>query len=428
MLAGFSKPTNKASPVPRRSPPPPPSSRETTRNPSPPLVTSGAGGGGVSPGAFWSTQHAKDSAIEDSSGPKFDEDTTSHSTLRDPCGPENHCSSQNSSPPEANIQTRGRRNAQVSSYKSEEVPSKDFEIRFFQEGSSHGTEKPKASKSESTSSFQNDAFNTFVAEFDTSKLSLGSNANKSTKEDELEAEIERLKEQLKQANLEKSEITSKFEKLSAICRSQRQEIQELKQAFAARTSSPNRDASKNQTATVLKSFAPSQVPSSRTSHLYTRGLDSKKFSINSFSRLFSSHNSMQKRWKPQFGSKENLIPLVKTLSHGRLSLMRPNNISLFPGMPPPSPSGPEMVITTNQAQKQLLALRRGVLELRVLQPPLLPAQAIRDPPSEAIIHSCLVSQRRLRASRLLNLLDGLVSDITYLVRFDPSFANFGCKR
>eukprot|EP00261_Vitis_vinifera_P026253 XP_010659600.1 PREDICTED: probable serine/threonine-protein kinase DDB_G0276461 isoform X2 [Vitis vinifera] len=253
---GFSKPSNKASPVPRRSPPPPPSSREPTRNPSPPSLTTRAGGGGGSLGAFWSSQHAKDSAIEDNSGPKFDEETTSHSTSGDRYRPENHYYSKNSSPPkEANIQTRGRRNAQANTFKSEEVPSKDFEIRFFQEDSNRGTERPKASKGESTASFQNDAFNTFVAEFDTSKLGSGSNANKSAKEEELEAETERLKEQLKQANLEKSEITSKFEKLSAICRSQRQEIQELKQALAARTPSPNRDASKNQTSTGLQSAA-----------------------------------------------------------------------------------------------------------------------------------------------------------------------------
>ena len=260
ILAGFSKPSIKASPVPRRSPPPPPSSTEPTRNPSP---ISRAGG---SLGAFWSSQHAKDTApLEDNSGPKFDEETSSHSTSKDRYRPGNHYYSQNASPPkEANTQPRGRRNAQGNSLKPEEVPSKDFEIRFFQEDSNHGTGKPKASKVESTTaaSFQNDAFNTFVAEFDTSKLSSGSNANKSGREDELEAETERLKEQLKQANLEKSEITSKFEKLSAICRSQRQEIQELKQALAATTPSPpNIDAPKHQTSTGLHPYASPLVSS-----------------------------------------------------------------------------------------------------------------------------------------------------------------------
>ncbi|RVW20231.1 Disease resistance protein RGA2 [Vitis vinifera] len=73
--------------------------------------------------------------------------------------------------------------------------------------------------------------------------------------------------------------------------------------------------------------------------------------------------------------------------------------------------GPEMAITTNQPQKELLALKLGVLEQRVLQPPLLPALIFPDPPLEAIMPSCLLTQRRLRASWLLNLLNGLVSNL-----------------
>ena len=67
-----------------------------------------------------------------------------------------------------------------------------------------------------------------------------------------------------------------------------------------------------------------------------------------------------------------------------------------------------MAITTNQPQKQLLALKLGVLEHRVLQPPLLPALIFPSPLLEAIMSTCLVTQRRLRASWLLNLLNGLV--------------------
>ncbi|CBI25804.3 unnamed protein product, partial [Vitis vinifera] len=73
--------------------------------------------------------------------------------------------------------------------------------------------------------------------------------------------------------------------------------------------------------------------------------------------------------------------------------------------------GPEMAITTNQPQKELLALKLGVLEQRVLQPPLLPALIFPDPPLEAIMPSCLLIQRILRASWLLNLLDGLVPNL-----------------
>lgn len=43
--------------------------------------------------------------------------------------------------------------------------------------------------------------------------------------------INKLKEDLKQVNLEKAEIASKYEKLSAICHSQTREIKDLKQAL-----------------------------------------------------------------------------------------------------------------------------------------------------------------------------------------------------
>ncbi|KAG6514379.1 hypothetical protein ZIOFF_024732 [Zingiber officinale] len=67
------------------------------------------------------------------------------------------------------------------------------------------------------------------------------NYEKSMRRD-LEAEVDRLKAQLKQANLEKAEITSKHEKLSAICHSQQQDIEKLKHALAAvDTSPPSKD-------------------------------------------------------------------------------------------------------------------------------------------------------------------------------------------
>ncbi|GKA92309.1 AP2-associated protein kinase 1-like protein isoform X1 [Tanacetum coccineum] len=77
------------------------------------------------------------------------------------------------------------------------------------------------------------------------------------KEDQLEAEVERLREQLTQVNMEKSELSSKYEKLSAICRSQRQELHELKQTLASRTPSPNKSASKSPSP-ALQNQSPSQ--------------------------------------------------------------------------------------------------------------------------------------------------------------------------
>lgn len=80
-------------------------------------------------------------------------------------------------------------------------------------------------------------------EFETKHFSI----EKSGREEELEVEVEKLKKQLKQAIADKDEIQSKFEKLSAICRSQRQELQDLKHELATRTPSPNpTDSSKDE--------------------------------------------------------------------------------------------------------------------------------------------------------------------------------------
>lgn len=247
---GNSRLPNKSSPVPRRSPPPPPSSGDPSQH----SVTSKAGGGGGQLGAFWSTQHAKDSSVaKDKSEPIFDEEPTSHSTIKhDRIHQDNHISQKNSVlGKEYKTQTQTvRRNSHGL--------LKDVDRSFFQKDTDNHTERPKASNAGSSGTFQDEAFNTFVAEFDTRKLSAeASNNYKSNREQTLEAELDKLKEQLKEANLEKAEITSKFEKLSAICRSQRQEIQELKQAVAARTPSPNKDASRNQTSSGARPSAAS---------------------------------------------------------------------------------------------------------------------------------------------------------------------------
>lgn len=85
------------------------------------------------------------------------------------------------------------------------------------------------------------------------------NSKKPLKEELLEVEVERLKEQLKQANVEKGEVNSKYEKLTAICRSQQQEIQGLKQALASRIQSPKIDASRNQTSPGVQLSITQQV-------------------------------------------------------------------------------------------------------------------------------------------------------------------------
>ncbi|XP_022770067.1 AP2-associated protein kinase 1-like isoform X2 [Durio zibethinus] len=224
-IEGFPRPANRSPQMPRRSPPPPPG--ESARN----LLQPGSRASGRQLGVFWSTQHAKDSIVaEEKSRPKFDEDPTSYSSIKnDRSHPEN-----DPLPYGENVQTHSTpRNMPDISHKPEDGPSKDFEIKFFED-------------KDTTTTFQDEAFNSFIAEFDTNKISSGISDKKTGKEEALEAEIERLKEQLKQSNLGKAGMASKLEKLCAICRSQRQEIQELKQALAARAPSPNKSTLRNQ--------------------------------------------------------------------------------------------------------------------------------------------------------------------------------------
>lgn len=243
----------KKSLMPRRSPPPPPSSREQVQNfstQSEKMSHSGPSQGGskasgCSIGSFWSTQYAHDPQVVENKGSLVDKEPLKQWISKNN---QNSLDSK-TSPPREHVHT-GQSVAANPLKKFEEVPTKGFEINFFQEEPQQSSLKTKAVHPETIQMFQNEAFNTFVAEFDTTKLdsikSGSINNNNGSGRKEIEAEVDRLKEQLKQANLKKAEITSKYEKLSAICRSQRQEIQELKRALAAATPSPpSKDSSKS---------------------------------------------------------------------------------------------------------------------------------------------------------------------------------------
>ncbi|RCV11149.1 hypothetical protein SEVIR_2G168600v4 [Setaria viridis] len=180
-------------------------------------------------GAFWSTQHAQELAFADEKGPAFDQEPISQVTSKQSQAKNQNTPVHNSS--------RKSLSASVDSSPG------DFEIRFSANGSESGLEKTKAGKTENKGSIQATAFNSFVADFDNIKMNSQNNAGNvnilsKLKECQLEAEVTLLKEQLKIANLEKEEISLKFDKLSAICSSQRREIQELKQALATASVTP----------------------------------------------------------------------------------------------------------------------------------------------------------------------------------------------
>ncbi|XP_022152646.1 probable serine/threonine-protein kinase DDB_G0276461 isoform X2 [Momordica charantia] len=275
---------NKSPPMPRRSPPPPPSVKSSSQA-AHVSKAAGAGGGGGPVGAFWSTQHANDTTIiEDATKIRFDEESTSRSASKaDKVNPNNHSTRKNASPGDINQKSN----------KTDSGSFRDFELSFFQNETERGSEESKGSKIES-SAFQDKAFNNFVAEFGTANFSSDVTNNRSGKEVALEAEVEKLKEQLKQANVEKTEITSKFEKLSAICRSQRQEIQELKQALAARSPSPNKVEMKNHNS---RDVPPSTMPRLQKTDVNAQSPDAKQW------QAFAEESPNQQPVNPEKGVK-----------------------------------------------------------------------------------------------------------------------------
>ncbi|XP_042061304.1 probable serine/threonine-protein kinase DDB_G0280111 [Salvia splendens] len=239
------KPVNKSSPMPRRSPPPPPSS-EAPRNVSSTPANSRFGEIDGPLGSFWATLHAKDSeATEEITKPKYDEDLTDRRSFgKEKVRPDERLASRVTPQKEQSFCSPLQKNVQGESVnRPGDYPSTN--LNLFPDSLNHNSERLKPSKAEVTPSFQNDAFNAFVADFDVSKQSPNNNHRKPEKEDMLEAEVEKLKEQLANVSAEKTEVTSKYEKLSAICKSQRQEIQDLKHALAARTPSHSADSSRN---------------------------------------------------------------------------------------------------------------------------------------------------------------------------------------
>ncbi|KAL6897351.1 hypothetical protein ACP4OV_007047 [Aristida adscensionis] len=187
-------------------------------------------------GAFWSTQHAQELALVDDKGSAFDQQ------------PLNKVTSKQSQAQNQNTPGLGANRKSLSA--SIDSSPGDFEIKFSPNGSEYGLGKTKTAITENKTSVQTAAFNSFVADFDNVKINSQNNASgpdtvSRMKERQLEAEVTLLKEQLKIANLEKEEISLKFDKLSSICSSQRREIQDLKQILATAAVTPAKELREN---------------------------------------------------------------------------------------------------------------------------------------------------------------------------------------
>lgn len=186
-------------------------------------------------GAFWATQHAQGSLVgEEKTPPKIGHESTRSCTSNQDHNSSGkpHLPGKSHPSPEEKIQDRSRQRASsaesLSYHKDGQV--NEFVSRLNQVNQNHSNERSKESRPSSSATFPDEAFNSFVADFDTAKLNSGISHKKLEKES-LETEVVKLRELLKQANSEKDELASKYEKLTNICRSQRQQITELKQAL-----------------------------------------------------------------------------------------------------------------------------------------------------------------------------------------------------
>ncbi|KAG8071248.1 hypothetical protein GUJ93_ZPchr0006g42592 [Zizania palustris] len=217
--------------MPKRSPPPPP--REQSNNSS---LSHGNSKAGDAPlGAFWATQHAQGSQVAENRSPLFDEEPIK------PSPSSKHNQSRVDISNSAPVDRHGRSGQAVRS-----TPSNSVSNNWLASGANtdlfmQSSLKTKASQPQTKPKSEKDPFNSFVAEFEANNLHSGTTAT--GKESELEAEVSNLKEQLKKTSLEKAEMTAKYEKLSAICRSQHQEIQEPKRTLTETTPPPSNKVS-----------------------------------------------------------------------------------------------------------------------------------------------------------------------------------------
>ncbi|GJM85408.1 hypothetical protein PR202_ga01854 [Eleusine coracana subsp. coracana] len=209
--------------MPRRNPPPPPKERSTSSSHG----TSKAGDAPL--GAFWATQHAQSSHSADNKNHFSDE------------GPIKPLSSSKHGQSKVDISTGtpGNRRGHSGQAVRRSTPNNSISNNRLESQSSLKTKTPQPHTK--TNSVK-DPFNSFVADFDSNNLHAGTSA--AGKASDLELELSSLKEQLKKTTLEKEEMTAKYEKLSAICRSQRQEIQELKRTLAESTPPSNKISSR----------------------------------------------------------------------------------------------------------------------------------------------------------------------------------------
>lgn len=251
--------------MPTRAPPPPPPGDSDHRTPAPKEIdhrsSQNVGKSAAPLGAFWSTHYAQEAQYDDDAPVKDKASNSSNPPEFLPKSPDLHGTLLDSSPISEHHSVRGNflkksgvtnlmKKVHDSLHQSGSHAREDDETRL-DDDDVHDKKDPISSTGlplKSARPSTDEAFSAFVAELQNATDLIVE--NKAASGDSTQVELENLKKELKQIQSEKKDIVSKYEKLTAICRSQRLEIQELKSALAT---------ANNQNVTSQMKETPSQV-------------------------------------------------------------------------------------------------------------------------------------------------------------------------
>ncbi|BBN04401.1 hypothetical protein MPTK1_3g04270 [Marchantia polymorpha subsp. ruderalis] len=286
--------TQSKAPAPARSPPLPPSQKDSDRR------SAQNGSGGIAAGAFWSTQYAQEAVKQESDASLEKPVGTDNPAKLRSSSPGSRSRREESTPAErtsitgqflkkstvTNLIKKVQGSVQSAGGWGRDDPEHNgYEMRLESDdqkadeevvkGYSHLSSSQAVGVPDKSAPSNDAAFNEFAAHFessanltpdagmrrnsDTSNRSQSDAAGRShhdmgsrnyadtgnqnpqdsgNRNQQYQADLERLNKELQQALAEKAVVSSQYEKLTAICRSQRQEIQELKSALAS-TSTPS---------------------------------------------------------------------------------------------------------------------------------------------------------------------------------------------
>lgn len=198
---------------------------------------------GSAVGSFWSTQYAQEARKDEAKSSLLNKSASTNRQHVSVSASSPECETQNSPANSSFSEPRSMRSkfpknkgAAGTSYVRAGEDAYNLNNANGDEDDMHDKQVSNAGVSQTILRVNNvnqtseEAFSEFVADFQNASIF---NADNVTPLQEGKVELESLKNELQRVEREKAEIMSKYDKLTAICRSQRLEIQELKAAVAS---------------------------------------------------------------------------------------------------------------------------------------------------------------------------------------------------